>query len=35
MSRNYRIDVLKAVAIVAVVLYHFGGGVSNIRLFRR
>lgn len=26
MSRNYRIDVLKAVAIVAVVLYHFGGG---------
>lgn len=25
-GRSYRIDVLKAVAIIAVVLYHFGGG---------
>lgn len=33
MSRNYRTDVLKAVAILAVVFYHFGG-VPNIRLFR-
>ena len=31
MSRNLRIDALKGIAIIAVVLYHFGG-VSNIRI---
>lgn len=25
-GRNYRIDALKGIAIIAVVLYHFGGG---------
>ena len=25
-GRSYRIDALKGIAIIAVVLYHFGGG---------
>lgn len=32
VNRSYRIDALKGIAIIAVVLYHFGGGVSNIRI---
>lgn len=31
-DRSYRIDFLKGIAIIAVVLYHFGGGVSDIRI---
>lgn len=30
-GRSYRIDALKGIAIIAVVLYHFGG-VSDIRI---
>ena len=26
VNRSYRIDALKGIAIIAVVLYHFGGG---------
>lgn len=26
-GRNYRIDALKGIAIISVVLYHFGGGI--------
>lgn len=26
-GRSYRIDALKGIAIIAVVLYHFGGGI--------
>lgn len=34
-GRSYIIDILKGIAIIAVVLYHFGGGVSDIRIFGR
>lgn len=34
-GRSYRIDALKGIAIIAVVLYHFGGGVSDIRISGR
>lgn len=33
-GRSYRIDALKGIAIIAVVLYHFGG-VSDIRISGR
>lgn len=32
VSRSYRIDALKGIAIIAVVLYHFGGDCPKIKI---
>ena len=31
VNRSYRIDALKGIAIIAVVLYHFGGGGGGVK----